>query len=53
MLSYLHNRQQQQHTTDNNGGKSDPYVSFLLRQVTQKKGYVPDHNFYSFLGAMG
>ena len=28
---------QQQTSTDRNGGQSDPYVSLLLRQATQKR----------------
>ena len=31
-----------QQTTDNNRGQSDPYVYFLLRQVTQKSRLLPD-----------
>ena len=34
MLTCFHNNRQR--TTDNNSGQSDPYVSFLLRQATQK-----------------
>ena len=37
MLTRFHNRQQQTATSpDNNSGQSDPYVSFLQRQATQK-----------------
>ena len=35
MLTCFH-RQQQQQIRDNNTGQRDPYVSFLLRQATQK-----------------
>ena len=37
------NRQQLQHTTDNSG-QNDPYVSFLLRQATQKIDFIPGAN---------
>ena len=36
MLNRFHNRQQQTTNNNYNGEQSDPYVSFLLRQATQK-----------------
>ena len=56
MLTCFHNRQQQQ-TTDynnnNNREQSDPYVSFLLRQATQKLGVaniaIPVVDFTNFI----
>ena len=45
MLTFFHNRQQ---TTTDYRGQSDLYVSFLLRQATQKplKCYLTYHHTY-------